>query len=785
GFDPVIKAKILAKKQTPPIAGNDDDDNYWALVEKFRLGPSTGPHASLLTGGDAMSTVENGILTEDPEYSYAGAPDDLAGTDIYKVHHHGSNSSSGGTFLDKMSPKIAVPIDGGSSDSHPNQSVLDRLISRKAVIYRPDMDGNVMIKADSEGNYDVVRTVVYPDLPWAGFENNDTAYSDKAPPALPEGLTVLESTKDHIKLDWTDTTEAADGSPITSSYHVFRSTIEGGDDGAGKDIHPGMSEATGIYKQLTSTPVSVSEYSDTDIEFDKMYYYRVSAVRTDTYYERRYSAEASAHTFFDPPGRIADLSAFPGPADREIKLTWTAPGETDYIDDNRPGAEYSVKYATYAAAGSTTAAAAWWESAELYVQDWEVGPLGSAEEKIAGGFRFSFGTTYYFAVKTADAFGNVSVISSTPTPGTLPQVDVTSPTVVAGEVSPVPDARSVLPSDFIETVFSEGMSSSTVKEALSLHKIKDNFSRLLDAESIGYSFIKISSSVYRMVPDSPLEKGYTYSVSVTTSAMDLATITHPGDRRHSMETAYSWNFTVLMDKDKKNRAVSSDGTWAEFSPGTFSEDYRVEISEPQNRADIIRANRNLASRDSGSAPLAVREFKIYGAAGNFLNSSFSGKAQINIPYGYSDKYEQTTAAIWRLDNESEIWVRIPEAEKSAGSLRAAVYHFSVFGVLTRSATDLGDAFAYPVPYNPNDGRAESGTPGEGIKFKNLSSGAKIKIYTLSGEHVRTLDYEYNRDGEPFTWDTKDTAGSKVPGGLYFYRIYNDDDEITGRLVIVR
>ncbi|MCD6312053.1 MAG: hypothetical protein J7M11_06310, partial [Elusimicrobia bacterium] len=337
GFDPVVNAKILAKKKTLPSAG--DDDNRWAMVEKIWVGD-----ASFITGGDAYEEQENAILgTGDvSEYSYSGASDDLANIDIYKVHHHGSNThgSSGAAFLAKMNPAFAVPIDGGSSDSHPNINTLNRIISDETIIYRPDMDGNVLFKCSSAGDYDVIRTCAYPDLPWAGFYNDDTAYSDCAPPALPENLTVKEIEGDNITIDWD-----YDSSPSIAGYYLFYSTYPGGDPGANNGWkNAGMSGETGIYKRhntlLTSAPFT---FSASALGLTQPSYLRLSAITT-CYYERRYSNEVFTTW---PPTSITNLTGFcVSGTGGDVRLSWTAPAKYDNGSSTDACKNYFVYYST-------------------------------------------------------------------------------------------------------------------------------------------------------------------------------------------------------------------------------------------------------------------------------------------------------------------------------------------------------------------------------------------------------------------------------------------------------
>lgn len=69
--------------------------------------------------------------------------------DVLKVPHHGSNSSTSQEFLNKVSPQIAV-ISCGSSNSygHPNKETLDKLKKINCIIYRTDLDKNIILISD-------------------------------------------------------------------------------------------------------------------------------------------------------------------------------------------------------------------------------------------------------------------------------------------------------------------------------------------------------------------------------------------------------------------------------------------------------------------------------------------------------------------------------------------------------------------------------------------------------------------------------------------------------------
>jgi flagellar hook assembly protein FlgD len=80
---------------------------------------------------------------------------------------------------------------------------------------------------------------------------------------------------------------------------------------------------------------------------------------------------------------------------------------------------------------------------------------------------------------------------------------------------------------------------------------------------------------------------------------------------------------------------------------------------------------------------------------------------------------------------------------------------------TTSATDLGSVKAYPVPYRPGRGL---------MTIANLTANADIRIYTVTGELVRTLEYD-SSDGRA-SWDGRNDAGRTVASGVYLVYIKN-------------
>lgn len=95
--------------------------------------------------GDAFQSVEKqlvekGIFIE---------------SDILKVGHHGSETSSGQDFVEEVSPEVAVISVGKNNKyGHPNQETLDTLVKYGIRIFRTDEQGDIKIISNSK-NYAV------------------------------------------------------------------------------------------------------------------------------------------------------------------------------------------------------------------------------------------------------------------------------------------------------------------------------------------------------------------------------------------------------------------------------------------------------------------------------------------------------------------------------------------------------------------------------------------------------------------------------------------------------
>lgn len=96
-------------------------------------------NSTYLFTGDIEQLSENEILHKGYDLK----------ADVLKVGHHGSNTSTSQEFLNSVSPKIAVISCGAyNSYGHPNKETLDKLKKLNCIIYRTDLDKNIILISD-------------------------------------------------------------------------------------------------------------------------------------------------------------------------------------------------------------------------------------------------------------------------------------------------------------------------------------------------------------------------------------------------------------------------------------------------------------------------------------------------------------------------------------------------------------------------------------------------------------------------------------------------------------
>jgi len=115
-----------------------EDSNNTSIISKLVFGKN-----SFLFTGDAYKNVEGELINKKAEID----------SDVLKVSHHGSKTSSSEEFIKSVSPQIAVISAGiGNKYGHPHQEVLELLEKYDIKILRTDKDGDIKIISDGK-NY--------------------------------------------------------------------------------------------------------------------------------------------------------------------------------------------------------------------------------------------------------------------------------------------------------------------------------------------------------------------------------------------------------------------------------------------------------------------------------------------------------------------------------------------------------------------------------------------------------------------------------------------------------
>jgi competence protein ComEC len=75
-------------------------------------------------------------------------------SDILKIPHHGSNTSSSLEFLEKVKPKISIiSVGRDNTYGHPSKEVIERIKKIGSSIYRTDKNGAIILKVKNDKIY--------------------------------------------------------------------------------------------------------------------------------------------------------------------------------------------------------------------------------------------------------------------------------------------------------------------------------------------------------------------------------------------------------------------------------------------------------------------------------------------------------------------------------------------------------------------------------------------------------------------------------------------------------
>lgn len=129
----VLKTQDLSVKMLAPIEEQYSNLNNYSVVLKI-----TYKDRSFLFTADAEELVENELSSD-------------IKSDVIKIPHHGSDSSSSASFVKKVGATYGiVSVGKDNSYHHPSSAVLKRWTDAGCIIYRTDEEGTIVATTDGE-----------------------------------------------------------------------------------------------------------------------------------------------------------------------------------------------------------------------------------------------------------------------------------------------------------------------------------------------------------------------------------------------------------------------------------------------------------------------------------------------------------------------------------------------------------------------------------------------------------------------------------------------------------
>ena len=343
--------------------------------------------------------------------------------------------------------------------------------------------------------------------------------------------------------------------------------------------------------------------------------------------------------------------------------------------------------------------------------------------------------------------------------------------------------------DDIKLLFSVDLSSTLSQPGLVLTHVLDNTGQEINESWTAYT-LDYSAEKLIIVPSAAWPKGSVFSVYYSSYVVDI--------NGYPLSPGTTVYFTVRMDHQLDNTAVVLTERRAKVTvpADAYSGDFYLTLSTAAGGAEIKDANSGLAALPGSPEFLGLLNVKPYDSAGNPAQPDLA--CVVTIPYrdensdglveGGTGRIKTSSLSLWRLDETRKLWVRQagPSVDGALKQVNQSVAHFSTYALMGLPDTDLTSAYAFPVPFRPNaNDTARYGSWADGITFNNLSSYGTIRIYTLSGELVRSMDIAASQSNSQVPWDVKNSAGETVASGVYIWEITSGKNRKTGKLIVIK
>jgi len=224
------------------------------------------------------------------------------------------------------------------------------------------------------------------------------------------------------------------------------------------------------------------------------------------------------------------------------------------------------------------------------------------------------------------------------------------------------------------------------------------------------------------------------------------------------------------------QTITSGNIAFEVPPGAFSEDTIIMSDDP---ASSLVAGANSAAYSNLKFPSYLGGFTKEMSVLRNLSIVTGKKVRLKVNYsslGINDTFLEQNLKLLLLSNNRWQIVEDATVNTITKQVIADLSHFSVYrlGRYVATSADLLDVVVFPNPADP------ANTASPTVKFANLTSGINVKIFSLTGELIKSVSDVSGL----LEWDMKNQEGTAVARGLYIYIITNTAGEkVTGKLAI--
>lgn len=208
--------------------------------------------------------------------------------------------------------------------------------------------------------------------------------------------------------------------------------------------------------------------------------------------------------------------------------------------------------------------------------------------------------------------------------------------------------------------------------------------------------------------------------------------------------------------------------------GNYLDDF-TGILLPQQMVEFPNGNIGVASFGSSGG------VHIYDPNGNLLHEFTSVSGLRGVHYlGSGNIIVTNSAGVHEIDGTTGDFIRTIVGGVSAQYVSSCDLSFDFTPVAIGVETNIPTAFVlsqnYPNPFNPSTT----------IEYQIPSNGfVSLAIYNIVGQVVLTLVNEYQTAGEYTVKLDSESAGSGLPGGLYFYSLRAGNFKATRKMILLK